>query len=130
MRHMDPVEFFLKVFWAVIALAVVIVLTVNLTGCMEGYSDGDRTGVVTKVSRKGVIWKTWECEMNLGGMVNGGKDVGMVANIWAFTVEDEDLLAKVREAQKLGKTVTLEYSQWLVGPAPRTSSGYMVKSVR
>jgi hypothetical protein len=30
------------------------------------YSEGSRSGVVQKLSRKGVIWKTWEGELNLG----------------------------------------------------------------
>lgn len=121
-------RFFRAVKWAV-AAAFVIVPIIALTGFMPGYSDGARTGVVTKVSRRGVLWKTWECEMNLGGMVDGGKDVGMVANIWEFTVQDEGVLKKIQEFQKSGKTVTLRYTQWLLRPIPTTSSGYMVKEV-
>ena len=70
--------------------------------------------------------------MNLGGMVNGGWDGGMVANIWRFTVDDEDVdvLARIQEAQKARKPVTLEYKQWLVSPMFRTDSGYIIKSIR
>ena len=112
------------------AIVVALVIGSNIFGCMESYSEGDRSGVVTKVSKKGIFVKTWECEMNLGGMVNGGEDSGMVANIWRFTVDDEDVLARIQEAQKARKPVTLEYRQWLVSPRFRTDSGYIIRSIR
>lgn len=121
-------RFFRAVKWAV-AAAFVIVPIIALTGFMPGYSEGERAGIVTKVSRKGVIWKTWECEMNLGGMLNKGDDGGMVSNIWSFTVQDDEVLKKVQELQRSGKRATLRYTQWFLPPMPQTSSGYMVEEV-
>ena len=71
-----------------------------LAGCGE-YSDGVRIGTIQKFSYKGLVAKTWEGEMLLGGLKrktstdsNGNSSTSMVANIWAFTVEDPALIAR------------------------------------
>lgn len=114
--------------FGLIALFVVSFIILNFTGCMSDYSEGDRTGIVTKFSRKGVFFKTWEGEMNLGGMTSSS-DGKMVPNVWEFTVEDPALVKKIQELQKLQKPVTLKYTQWLVSPATRSSSGYLITEV-
>jgi hypothetical protein len=80
-----------------------------LTGCIE-YSDGERTGTVTKLSRKGLICKSWEGGIYMGGIkkhvdyvsYGSGKNerttavTSMVANTFQFTIEDASLIPKVR----------------------------------
>jgi hypothetical protein len=79
-------------------LALVALMASMLVGCGE-YSDGERVGTIQKFSRKGLIAKTWEGEMLLGGLKrktvsgtdsNGGStsSTSMVANVFEFTVED------------------------------------------
>lgn len=88
-------------------------------GC-DHYSQGDRVGVVYKFSRKGIICKTWEGEMNLGGMrqqsdANGNSQT--VPNVWAFTVRDEDLnkfKPVIDDSMATGATVKISYDQSLV----------------
>jgi len=75
-------------------------------GCGNHYSDGDRSGVVVKLSRKGFIWKSWEGEMRLGG------DQNVTSGAWVFSVRDESLVAPLQESVKTGKRVTVHYSQW------------------
>ena len=104
---------------------IVIAIIIGMAGCMPGYSEGERTGVITKLSRKGVIWKTWEGEMNLGGM-SPGRDGKMTLNVWRFTVEGDEMVGKIQDLQKSQKPATLKYKEWLVGPAPRTSSGCLI----
>ena len=99
-------------------------------GCGEGYSDGDRTGIVVKLSRKG-IWdstKSWEAEMNMGGVTSDGEG-GVIGNVWKFTVEDEAVLKKVQEAQRTQKKVTIHYTQWRVKPSTRSDTGYFATDV-
>ena len=36
------------------------------TGFMPTYSEGERIGYVTKLTAKGIFWKTWEGEMQMG----------------------------------------------------------------
>lgn len=110
-----------------------------LTGCFD-YSDGDRTGTITKFSRKGIFCKTWEGEMNLGGMRkqtnldSKGNYAGtsMVANVWQFTVEDKDanIIPKIQESMQSGNVVTLHYRQELASICRSDSDNYFVNSIK
>ncbi len=96
---------------------VVLVLGGCCVSCVTGvpieYGSGERTGVVYKVSKKGMIWKTWEGEMNLGGMVKTGD--GMSVNTWAFSVVDTEIVKKLQEVSESGEIVTLKYYQpWVL----------------
>lgn len=64
------------------------------------YSEGVRSGELIKISRKGVLTKTWEGEISQG--ISG-------AQIFAFSVLDKDkeAIEKLKEYQ--GEYVKLEY---------------------
>lgn len=94
------------------------VLTLSLAACMPNYSDGSRVGTVTKLSYKGLIWKSWEGEMVMGGVRQNQDENGnlnTVANVFAFNV-DPDAVEKVRKAQESGRPVKLIYRQWWLSP--------------
>ena len=40
-------------------------LMLFVTACTENYSSGERIGVITKWSEKGLIWKSWEGSLNI-----------------------------------------------------------------
>lgn len=115
-----------------ITAACLVVFFIGLLivrGCVPDYSTGSRTGVVTKLSHKGMFVKTWEGEMNLGGM-SKNSDGKLQPTVWSFTVENQDLILKLQDAAKNQKAVTIDYSQWLFAPSFRTDSGYLVLDVR
>jgi len=100
-------------------------------GCMLvtdiSYSDGERTGTITKFSHKGLIWKTYEGEMSLGGFRNQGDKGGVVANVWEFSVDkdNKEIIQQIEEAQRKGGT----YTQTL-NPAPlKSATGYYVVKI-
>lgn len=66
------------------------------------YSEGVRSGELIKISRKGVIAKTWEGEISQG--ISG-------AQIFAFSVldKDEDVIEKLKEYQ--GEYVKVSYTE-------------------
>ena len=99
-----------------------------MTGCDRGYSQGERIGTVYKFSKKGLMWKTWEGEMNLGGVV-AGQNGGDVANVWGFTVSDEKWIPEVQRALDGGYPVKVGYIQWWIAKQPVTETGYEVVSV-
>lgn len=111
-------------------LALAIIIPLAFVSCGEHYSSGARTGVITKLSHKGLMSKTWEGEMNLGGMVASGDGKSMVVNAWQFTVESDGLIDTINQAMASGKRVTLHYHQWLKRPIMRTDTGYMVDAVQ
>jgi hypothetical protein len=67
------------------------------------YSDGERAGIVQKFSHKGWVCKTWEGELAMTTLP------GVAPTIWAFTVRDEAVAARVTST--LGKKVALRYSE-------------------
>lgn len=106
----------MKTIIVVVAIVVLAALTRGCVGgCVSDYSDGSRTGVVTKFSRKGVFIKSWEGELVMGGAV-AGTDGSVVANVFPFTVTDPAVVTAVQSAQEGARHVTLRYRQWLQGP--------------
>ncbi len=84
-------------------------------GAVRDYSEGVRSGVVYKISKRGLIWKSYEGEMNLGGM-SADANGQMTANTFRFSVRDDALIKKIEEASTSGKRVTLHYDQYFVRP--------------
>ena len=111
-------------------LLVLVVVSFGLTrctGCMPTYSSGERTGVIVKLSEKGLMFKSWEGQMNLGSAsVDGGGM--MVPTVWEFSSLDDAMAAQINEAARNGKRVTLKYRQWLMPPWT-ISSSYEIESV-
>ena len=89
------------------------------------YSEGERTGVVTKFSHKGMAIKTWEGELNMGGFDQGG-----VGSSWAFSVNDPEVVKKVQEAQRAGGRWTLMYRQQNWVQSWKGATDYFVTDVQ
>lgn len=112
-----------------------------LTACFD-YSDGDRTGTVTKLSKRGFFCKTWEAQMYMGGMKkktelvssSDGKSTTpvttLVANTFEFTIEDESLVPKIQEALESGERITVTYREELVSFCRSDSGSYFVTAVK
>ncbi len=72
------------------------------------YSQGTRAGTLIKMSKKGVVFKTYEGQLNLGGFQTDAQS-GVVGNIWKFSVLKRDVY---RELQKYeGQQVKLYYKE-------------------
>jgi hypothetical protein len=67
------------------------------------YSDGDRSGLLQKFSRKGWVCKTYEGELALSYVP------GVAPVLWYFSVRDEAVAQKVN--QGLGKKVVVHYTE-------------------
>jgi hypothetical protein len=75
------------------------------------FSSGFRTGVPIKMSNKGVLFKTWEGELNVGGLANTAE--GAIPATWAFSVKksDKDVIEKIDQAIVHGNRVKLLYHE-------------------
>ncbi len=118
------------------AVHIVGMLSFFLVGCflssfgaISDYSTGTRTGVVQKLSHKGITWVTWEGEMVLGGLGKTGTS-GTGPNLWQFTIpkEKEGLIALVENARATGARVSLTYRQYLIKPV-WYGSPYLITNV-
>jgi len=91
--------------WLWLILLIVVLGVWGYTELTQywSYSEGDRVGILQKVSRKGWICKTDEGELAM--YVIGG----VAPQIWDFTVRRDDV-AKQLEAH-LGERVRLHYTE-------------------
>ena len=101
----------------------------KFVGIDREYSTGERTGVITKISQKGVMWKTWEGEMNLGGMSADSGGV-MTPNIWKFSVKDAEVVKQLQAAGSSAKRITISYREVLKAAWSDGETDYFAVSVR
>lgn len=94
--------------------------------CGLTYSEGTRSGVLTKVSKKGIIFKTYEGELNVGGL-NQGDGTIMPLSIFKFSAREKSLYDQLEAAQ--GKKVVLHYKQVIKNFFWQGESDYFVYQV-
>jgi hypothetical protein len=94
---------------------VVLLLSVALfTGCKEHYSDGERVGTVTKFSKAGVIWNSWDGLLNITqtGMNSSGEPFAFsIDNDCDTQPEKEKIIQILQEAQVKGWKIKISYHQ-------------------
>ena len=76
------------------------------------YSEGTRAGIIMKVSKKGVIFKTWEGQMNLETFGASDTD-NIVSEVFNFSIEkgNQELIDKLTAASLSGNRVNLKYKE-------------------
>ena len=76
------------------------------------YSEGDRAGVIIKLSSRGYVFKTNEGELNLGMVYVEGSDASVNKSLWNFSVKnEEELLKKMQSAMLNADRVKLHYKE-------------------
>lgn len=94
------------------------------SACFPNYSTGSRVGVVTKLSERGLLFKSWEGELL----------VALPANVAAVAPEKvpftagADAVPALQAALLSGKRVELRYRAWFIHP-PTVDTSYMVSEV-
>lgn len=101
--------FIRRLFIGVITLGV-LVLMFSFLMTKVAYSVGDRAGVISKFSKKGVLFKTYEGELNEGAQ---GQMGNMVNRLWAFTVDSDDpvVVQRLEDAMLTGRRIKVHYEQ-------------------
>jgi hypothetical protein len=72
--------------WSIILLVVAGVVIYAISHFK--YSEGTRTGYLSKFSKKGFVFNTYEAELFVGGATADNNT--LVNNIWAFSVRDTE----------------------------------------
>lgn len=90
-----------------IFMALVVALT--MTSCTENYSKGERIGMITKFSEKGLIWNSWEGTLNTTqtGMNSAEPFYFSVDN----DVNDPKVIATLDSAATNGWKVKIKYHE-------------------
>ena len=122
-------SFVKKMKWAGVGLAVVLVLGICFA-LFANYSSGVRAGVPVKFSKKGVIFKTYEGELNVGGLSNTGD--GAIPTTWSFSVRRsaEEVQEQIERAMSDQKRVKLFYDEKYVQLPWRGDTKYFVREVQ
>jgi len=94
------------------------------------YSEGVRSGVVVKVSKKGFLFKTYEGQLNLLTF-GASKSQNLVAETFDFSVPtyEKDLIKTLEEVSLSGERVSLHYKEKFVRFPWRGDTKYMIEKV-
>jgi len=97
-------------------------------------SEGDRVGMVNKISEKGVFWNTWEGQMALEGVSSHGESLG--ANTWDFSIDNyftfeqkDRLIKQLQDSMNSGQKVKINYQEMMQTWPWRSDTGYLIQSV-
>jgi hypothetical protein len=92
---------------------IVIVLAVLLYVTFGHYGEGSIAGTLVKLTKKGILFNTYEGKLNTQMYVGDGTAAsGVGLNLWDFTVvKDDSLIAKLETAMLNGHRVKLDYKQ-------------------
>lgn len=96
----------------IVFAAVAIGIFAAAVGNVVGTSDGKRVGVLSKFSHKGLFIKSYEGELNMGGVrnnVNSKGESSVVANVWEFSCSNPQMAEKLESL--VGKEVVIKYHQ-------------------
>lgn len=125
-----------RVMLAYVGLIVLIAISLFVLifgvpgGLGEGVSNGSRTGTITKVTHSGLFIKSFEGEMNMGGLKKSFNREGRaisVANTFEFSVKDPSVLKIIEDALDSGDPIKLTYTKYFIKPF-EIGSGYVVIS--
>lgn len=74
------------------------------------YAQGNRVGKVMKISEKGVVFKTYEGQINMEGF-GAVKSDNMFSQTFEFSVEParDDIIASLKRAMNDGNRVNIRY---------------------
>jgi hypothetical protein len=99
-----------------IAVSFVLIVAIGTTAFLmyASYGDGYRVGTILKLSRKGVVFKTWEGELSQGFLEPAAEaGAGVATRIWYFTVNSNDpqVISQLDHAIEGNKKVKLFYKE-------------------
>jgi hypothetical protein len=90
---------------------IVALCCMCFTSCKENFSNGERVGTVTKFSKAGVIWDSWDGHLNITqtGMNSAGEP-------FSFSLDndrsDQDsIIRELINAQRYGWKIKIKYHQ-------------------
>jgi hypothetical protein len=113
---------FRKFLWRFSLIALLVLAFLVYWFYFNVYSDGERTGLLTKLSRKGNIFKTHEGEVLIGNFQQAPNV--MVPEKFYFSVKSDKLADTLMKLQ--GKVISLKYAQYRKTLPWRGESVYIV----
>jgi uncharacterized protein YwgA len=114
----------------IILIALIGIIAVFSFSYWGTYSEGIRSGMVVKISKKGWIFKTYEGQLNLQTF-GANKSPNMVSESFEFSVDadKQDVIKVLEKASLSGERVSLKYSERLAKFFWRGDTKYFVTEV-
>lgn len=91
------------------------------------YSDGVRTGVIQKLSKKGLVIKSWEGELVTDGLKLKNSKRAVSGNVWTFSTQDAAVAKQLDDYMLSGEPVALRYCEVFFNIA--TDTAYRITKV-
>ncbi|MFM7487238.1 MAG: hypothetical protein ACKOC0_06855 [Cytophagales bacterium] len=122
--------FFLKWIKRIGLVAIVLLAGLFCFAYWGSYSEGIRSGMVVKISKKGWIFKTYEGQLNLQTF-GANKSVNIVSESFEFSVEPEhpEVIKTLEEASLSGERVSLKYTERMMTFFWRGDTKYFITEV-
>lgn len=97
----------------ILILIGLILIVLMALAVFSNYSQGYRSGIIMKMSRKGYIIKTYEGQLNTGGFSGDVAGGDMTSMIWNFSVRgsEDKVIHTIEQAVDEGKRVKLYYKE-------------------
>ncbi|MGD1840892.1 MAG: hypothetical protein ACFB0B_08355 [Thermonemataceae bacterium] len=109
-------------------LSLIVVILIGVYTIFGTYSSGERAGVLYKFSKKGVLFKTYEGELNLG-YENTGDTPALKIDKFYFSVNANDKETVEQISTHMGQSVTIYYKEKFVAFPWRGDTKYFVYKV-
>lgn len=90
------------------------------------YSEGTRAGTLIKISKRGMVFKTYEGQLKLGGIDLSNAEEGL-SDTWSFSVTDKEIVKILEKLQ--GREVILKYKEINRSMPWQGETHYFIKSV-
>lgn len=93
---------------------------VLVAGChIANPGEGQKIGQIVKVSKEGILAKTWEAQLVRGGVTDGS---GTIGQAWNFTIPDAALAKEAIRMMESQREVIVRYTQEGVCSMSRTET--------
>ena len=122
--------FILKWVKRILVVAVVLLIGLFCFAYWGSYSEGIRSGMVVKISKKGWIFKTYEGQLNLQTF-GANKSPNIVSESFEFSVDNDraEVIKLLEEASLSGERVSLKYTERMMAFFWRGDTKYFVTEV-
>lgn len=97
-------------------ILIIVLLAVGVFSyfVFGNFSDGEIAGTLVKLSKKGIVFKTWEGDLNTYMYTSDGAAASAaINNLWTFSVHDSDkeAIAIMQDAILNGHRIKLYYKE-------------------
>ncbi|MDQ2720818.1 MAG: hypothetical protein M3Z26_13815 [Bacteroidota bacterium] len=116
-----------KILYTTIGVIIALLVIFTILNVTFTYSEGSRAGRLIKFSHNGYVFKTYEGEINLGGVTNATNGNMMMNYMWDFSVEDKTIADSLSTME--GKDIRVHYKQKLATLPWRGNTKYIVDKV-